>query len=242
MKPRIGLTGRRMSAKAAGLGGTGLGHQDIDMYFSDYAQSIAGAGGVPLQLTRDADPNDLISVLDGLVLSGGADINPARYGAEPDPKLGEIDEGRDEFELALFHAARKKGIPILGICRGAQLTNIALGGTLRQHVGLDEGSGHPNWAQPGDTVAHEVVCVPGSTIASLIGASKGVNSLHHQTLELIGQGLTVTASAPDGVVEAIESIDHKILAVQWHPEMLGGPDPVFFWLTEQALAFVASNA
>lgn len=241
MKPRIGLTGRRMSAKAAGLGGTGLGHQDIDMYFSDYAQSIAGAGGIPLQLTRDANAEDLVAVIDGLVLSGGADINPARYGAEPDPQLGEIDEGRDAFEFALFTAARAKGIPILGICRGAQLTNVALGGTLRQHVGLDEGSGHPNWAQPGDTVAHDVHCVPGSTIASLIGSSRGVNSLHHQTLLDIGEGLTVTATAPDGVVEAVESIDHQILAVQWHPEMLGGPDPVFFWLVEQALAFASSE-
>ncbi|CAB4874463.1 unannotated protein [freshwater metagenome] len=234
MKPRIGLTGRRMTAKAAGLGGSGLGHQAIDMYFSDYAQSIHGAGGIPLQLTRDGEAEDLVSVIDGLVLSGGADINPARYGAEPDPQLGEIDDGRDEFELALFAAARSRGIPILGICRGAQLTNVAMGGTLRQHVNMEDGSGHPNWLQPGDTVAHEVSCSPGSLIASLIGETRGVNSLHHQTLLTIGQGLTVTARAPDGVVEAVESSDGDLLAVQWHPEMLGGPDPVFFWLIDRA--------
>jgi len=234
MKPRIGLTGRRMSAKAAGLGGSGLGHQDIDMYFSDYAQSIQGAGGIPLQLTRDGSAEELVSVIDGLVLSGGADINPARYGAEPDLKLGETDDGRDEFELALFAAARLRRIPILGICRGAQLTNVAMGGTLRQHVGMEDGSGHPNWRQPGGTVAHEVHCTPGSVIASLIGESRGVNSLHHQTLLSIGRGLSVTAVAPDGVVEAVESQDGNLLAVQWHPEMLGGPDPVFFWLIERA--------
>jgi putative glutamine amidotransferase len=236
MKPRIGLTGRRMSAKAAGLGGSGLGHQDIDMYFSDYAQSIQGAGGIPLQLTRDGSPEELVSVIDGLVLSGGADINPARYGADPDPQLGETDDGRDDFEFALFAAARERGIPILGICRGAQLANVAMGGTLRQHVGLDEGSGHPNWRQPGDTVAHDVACTPGSVIASLIGERRGVNSLHHQTLLTIGRGLSATAVAPDGVVEAVESDDGNLLAVQWHPEMLGGPDPVFFWLTELATA------
>jgi len=234
MKPRIGLTGRRMSARAAGLGGSGLGHQDIDMYFSDYAQSIHGAGGIPLQLTRDGDANDLVSAIDGLVLSGGADINPARYGAAPDSNLGEIDDGRDAFELALFSAARKRGIPILGICRGAQLANVAMGGTLRQHVSMDEGSGHPNWRQPGTTVAHEVSCRPGSLIASLIGETCGVNSLHHQTLLTIGSGLTVSATAPDGVVEAVESSDGDLLAVQWHPEMLGGPDPVFYWLINRA--------
>jgi putative glutamine amidotransferase len=101
---------------------------------------------------------------------------------------------------------------------------------------MEDGSGHPNWRQPGDTVAHEVHCTPGSVIASLIGEVRGVNSLHHQTLLTIGHGLTVTAVAPDGVAEAVESEDGNLLAVQWHPEMLGGPDPVFFWLIERAVA------
>ena len=234
MKPVIGLTGRRMSA-AGVAGGTGLAHQELDIYFSDYAQSIASAGGVPLQLTRDADVNDLVALLDGLVLSGGADIDPAQYGAEPHPRLGEIDPGRDEFELALLGAARAKEIPILGICRGAQLVNVAHGGTLRQHVELSEGSGHPNWLVPGNTISHDVICVEGSLIASLIGPQRGVNSLHHQTLDHIGDGLVVTARADDGVVEAVESTSEPILAVQWHPEMLGGPDPTFRWLIDAAI-------
>lgn len=235
MKPVIGLTGRRMSA-AGVAGGTGLAHQDIDMYFSDYAQSIAGAGGVPIQLTRDASPADLVSILDGLVLSGGADIDPSRYGAEPHEKLGEIDPGRDAFELELLAHARAKGIPVLGICRGCQLVNVAFGGSLRQHVDLDEGAGHPNWLAPGDTIAHDVECTPGSLIATLMDGRRGVNSLHHQTLDRIGEGLEVTAVATDGVVEAVEARDEDVLAVQWHPEMLGGPDPTFHWLIARASA------
>lgn len=233
MKPVIGLTGRRMSA-ASVAGGTGLAHQDIDMYFSDYAQSISSAGGVPVQLTRDADVVDLVQLIDGLVLSGGADIDPSRYGAEPHPRLGETDAGRDEFELALIHAARAKGIPILGICRGAQLVNVAFGGSLHQHVDISEGVGHPNWLEPGNTIAHDVSCSPGSVIANLVGERVGVNSLHHQTLDRIGEGLIVTARADDGVVEAVESLSEPILAVQWHPEMLGGPDPTFRWLISAA--------
>lgn len=235
MKPIIGLTGRRMSA-AGVAGGTGLAHQEIDMYFSDYAQSIAAAGGVPVQLTRDADAQDLVGLLDGLVLSGGADIDPRRYGATPHEKLGETDPGRDEFELSLLAAAREKGIPVLGICRGCQLINVAFGGTLRQHVELTEGSGHPNWLVPGDTIAHDVECVAGSLIATLMDGRRGVNSLHHQTLDTIGSGLRVTAVAPDGVAEAIEAEGEDVLAVQWHPEMLGGPDATFSWLIARALA------
>jgi len=234
MKPVIGLTGRRMSA-AGVAGGTGLAHQDIDMYFSDYAQSIAGAGGIPVQLTRDANANDLVSILDGLVLSGGADIDPSRYNAAPHEKLGETDPGRDVFELELLAAARAKGIPVLGICRGCQLINVAFGGTLRQHVDLSEGSGHPNWLAPGDTLAHDIEVTPGSLIETLMDGRHAVNSLHHQTLDVIGPGLRVTAVAPDGVPEAIEAEGEAVLAVQWHPEMLGGPDPTFFWLIEQAL-------
>jgi len=234
MKPFIGLTGRRMSA-AGVAGGTGLAHQDIDMYFSDYAQSIAGAGGITVQLTRDADASELVSILDGLVLSGGADIDPSRYGAEPHEKLGETDPGRDAFELDLLAAARAKGIPVLGICRGCQLINVAFGGTLRQHVELSEGSGHPNWLAPGDTLAHDIEITAGSLIESLMDGRRAVNSLHHQTLDTIGAGLRVTAVAPDGVPEAIEAEDEEVLAVQWHPEMLGGPDPTFFWLIERAI-------
>lgn len=235
MKPVIGLTGRRMAASGV-AGGTGLAHQDIDMYFSDYAQSITAAGGIPIQLTRDANVDDLVELLDGLVLSGGADIDPSRYGAVPHEKLGETDPGRDEFEFGLLAAARRKGIPVLGICRGCQLVNVAFGGTLRQHVEMSEGSGHPNWLAPGDTIAHDVSCTPGSLIESLIGGHRGVNSLHHQTLDRIGSGLRATAVAPDGVVEAVEAEGEDVLAVQWHPEMLGGPDPTFHWLIERACA------
>ena len=240
MKPAIGVTGRRSAASDLKVGGVGLGHQDVDLFFSDYVNALARAGAVPFPLSRAAEAVDLVAKLDGLVLAGGADINPDRYHEPADARLGAVDDGRDEFELALFAAALEKGIPVLGVCRGAQLINVALGGSLRQHVGLDEGSGHPNWMQPGDTIAHDVQCVPGSRICALIGERRGVNSLHHQTLERLGKGLVATATAPDGVIEAIELEGRDVLGVQWHPEMLHGTDPTFHWLVERARAVMGA--
>jgi putative glutamine amidotransferase len=206
----------------------------FDLHFSDYPRSVAAAGGLPVELTRDADVEGMIEHLDGLVLSGGADLDPALYGQEPDENLQSLEPDRDEWEMELLAAARKRDIPILAICRGFQLVNVAFGGTLVQHVELDEGSGHPQWNVDGHTATHEVNVVPDTMIATLLPARWSVNSLHHQTLERLGEGLTVSASAPDGVVEAFETPEGDLLAVQWHPELLTAPDPTFVWLVEQA--------
>ena len=208
---------------------------EFDLHISDYVASVAAAGGLPVQLTRDADVDDMVSRLDGLVLSGGADIEPSRYGAEPSPQLGTTEPDRDEWEFALYRAARAAGIPVLAICRGFQLVNVAHGGTLIQDVTLDQGSGHPQWEVDGHTTTHAMSCRSSSLIARVVGEELQVNSLHHQTVDVVGQGLVVGATAPDGVVESLATLDDMVLAVQWHPELLEKPDPTFRWLVNAAM-------
>lgn len=240
-KPLIGITGRRWPATTLGRFVPVAMHElHFDLHFTDYPRSVALAGGLPVELSRDADVDGLVDRLDGLVLSGGADVDPELYGAEPDVNLGAVERERDEWELALFRAARQRDLPILAICRGFQLLNVAMGGTLNQHVELDEGAGHPQWDVDGHTTTHEVDVVAGTRTASILPSSRwAVNSLHHQTVETLAEGLIVTAVATDGVVEGYETPDGSILAVQWHPEMLGHPDPTFSWLVGEASSRMA---
>ena len=207
----------------------------FDLHFSDYGRSVALAGGLPVELTRDADVEDMVSRLDGLVMSGGADVEPHHYGHDPHESLGAVEPDRDEWEFALYAAARERGLPILAICRGFQLVNVAHGGTLRQHVELDEGAGHPQWDVDGRTTTHSVRCRSSSLTAQVVGGSLEVNSLHHQTLATLGDDLIVGATASDGVVESFYSTDASVLAVQWHPELLPAPDPTFVWLVKTAI-------
>ncbi len=233
--PLIGVTGRRWSAARLGASvPSAMSGLVVDVHFADYAGSIAAAGGIPVQLTRDAPVTDLLHRLDGLVLSGGADVEPARYGAQPDPDLGEVEPDRDAWELALLEAARSLDLPVLGVCRGLQLINVAYGGTLRQHVPLVAGRGHPQWARDGHEPSHPVTTVPGSRLRELLGNQAAVNSLHHQVVAEVGAGLVVTARADDGEIEGLESVGGRILAVQWHPELLGRPDPTFTWVVDAA--------
>ena len=232
-RPLVGISGRRWPASALGpnVPKAMLGIK-FDLHFSDYPKSIALAGGLPVELTRDADVQEMVDHLDGLVLSGGADVEPSRYGAEPDANLGQTEPDRDEWELALYRAARERGIPVLAICRGFQLVNVAHGGTLNQHVELDEGAGHPQWDVDGRSATHAVDCSSDSIIGALIGEHAEVNSLHHQTVQNLGDGLLASAFAPDGVIEGMETNDGRVLAVQWHPELLSAPDPTFTWLVD----------
>ena len=207
----------------------------FDLHFADYGRSVALAGGLPVELTRDADVEDMVSRLDGLVMSGGADVEPHHYGHEPDEQLGSVEPDRDEWEFALYSAARERGLPILAICRGFQIVNVAHGGTLRQHVDLHEGAGHPQWDVDGRKTTHSVSCRSASLTADVVGGSLEVNSLHHQTLSTLGEGLIVGATASDGVVESFYTPDAAVLAVQWHPELLPAPDPTFVWLVKAAI-------
>ena len=184
-----------------------------------YLQVIERAGAVPVVLPPCvSDLESLISRLDGICLSGGPDLDPEAYGArERHAELGPTEPSLDDFELALALAAVERGMPLLGICRGAQALNVACGGTLHQHL-----PGHRQ-SEPGCTASHDVEVLPRTRLAGLIGdGTHAVNSFHHQAVDLVGRGLRVAARAADGTVEAIEAIEGPgfALGVQWHAETL----------------------
>ena len=181
-----------------------------------YLQAIERAGAVPVVLPPCvSDLESLISRLDGVCLSGGPDLDPEAYGAsERHAELGPTEPSLDAFELALARAALGRGMPLLGICRGAQTLNVACGGTLHQHL-----PGHRQ-GEPGCQVSHEVEVLPGTRLAGVIGpGSVAVNSFHHQAVDRLGHGLRVCARATDGTVEGIEGPGFAI-GVKWHAETL----------------------
>lgn len=155
----------------------------------------------------------VVARLDGLVVSGGPDVRPERYGAETDPRTGPPALARDAWELALIHAALDSGTPLLGICRGMQLMNVALGGTLHQHI---EGHSGP----PGVFARHTVEPVPGTLLGTALPEPVSVPTFHHQSVDRLGHTLVASAHADDGTVEALEAPDARAFAlgVQWHPE------------------------
>ncbi len=227
--PLIGLTGRtRTFADMAGTAAS-LADRPLEMFVRDYSRQVAEAGGVPVQIAFDAPPRAVISRLDGLILTGGADLAPERYGELPHPELGRVEPDRDSYELALLEAALEEGIPVLGICRGAQVLNVFRGGTLDQHV-----PAHSRYDVDPSGFVHDVTIRPGTLAARIYGHTVRVNSLHHQTIGRVGEGLSVSGRAPDGHTEVLEWPGRDVLAVQWHPEMLPGRDPSFRWLVGAA--------
>ena len=192
---------------------------------SAYVRSVLAAGGVPVMLSPLMGPSYAARALDGvdgLVLTGGEDMDPAWYHAEPHPKANPPSRERDLFELALFAAARQREVPILGICRGIQVVNVALGGTLWQDLPSErpgEVDHYPQAARSERT--HMVRLQPGSRTASALGATEiRVNSFHHQAIRELAPDLVATGWAEDGLIEAVESAPGQpwLLAVQWHPE------------------------
>ena len=193
----------------------------------NYARSLEGAGLVPMIVPPLTDPTragDILDSVGGLLLTGGEDVDPKRYGAPPHPKLGKINPQRDATELALLEAARDRRLPVLAICRGIQILNVAFGGTLYQDLPSEHPSavGHDS---PRDAASrtHDVTITAGSRLAAATGAvTMAVNSYHHQAVCHVGSGLRVTAVAADGVIEGVEVDDPAwwVLAVQWHPEDL----------------------
>lgn len=230
-RPLIGLTGRRKTA------GQIVGTPEIlhglegDWFYADYARGILEAGGLPVNLPLDVDPSLFIGRLDGILLSGGADIAPAHYGAAAETEDFPPELERDDFELKLYRAAAQQELPILGICRGLQMVNVASGGTLHQHVPV-----HAGFDQDPSTLLHGLEIEPGSVLATLYGTEHKVNSLHHQTVATVGDGFRVTARSPDATVEGLEHETLPVVAVQWHPEMLAtrSTDPIFTWLVDAA--------
>jgi putative glutamine amidotransferase len=206
----------------------------------EYVRCVADAGGVPLLLPHlsERDVHDVLDVVDGVMVAGGGDVDPSSYGAAPAGSK-ETDPLADASELALLRAARERGTPTLAICRGMQLVNVAYGGTLVQHLG-DPATLHPVPDDPEAVLAarHDVTIEPGSRLAEALGAGRRlVNTIHHQAIEHLGEGLRVTATADDGLIEAVEPEDGwDLLAVQWHPEKLERQDaPLFSSLISSAV-------
>lgn len=194
---------------------TAFGPQDCTKLTTAYTDAVYDAGGRPVVMPVVVDPpDDLLNRMDGLVLTGGGDIDPAFYGEAPDPSVYGVRSDRDVFEAALYREALEIGLPILAICRGMQLMNLLHGGSLIQEI---ESGGH--WQEnPASESSHEIDVATGSTLAAALGEGMvGVNSFHHQALRELGEGLRVSAMCGD-VVEAVEAIEADVVAVQWHPE------------------------
>jgi putative glutamine amidotransferase len=190
-----------------------------------YARAIEEAGGVPVVLPplHDADVSPLVDHLAGLCLSGGPDVDPAFYGADRHAKLGPVEPELDAFELAVVRRADALGLPILGICRGCQVLNVARGGTLHQHVpDIVDGSIEHRQKESGRQTTHDIRIEPGSRLADIVGPGDlPVNAFHHQAVDELGRDLRAVAWAPDGIIEAIEGHgDALYLGVQWHVETL----------------------
>lgn len=192
----------------------------------NYSEAVAAAGGTPV-LAPALPPEHAAAyarVADALLLTGGVDIDPALYGAAPDRELGTVDGPRDAFEIALYHAFRDAGKPVLGICRGLQVINVAEGGTLHQHLPAVDGSWQHEQRNPDGAPLHPVRLEPGSRLHAAFGTTDiRTNSYHHQAIDRLGGGLRAVATTGDGIVEAVEeSSGSFVLGVQWHPEMAYG--------------------
>lgn len=192
----------------------------------EYFDAVAAAGGVPVLVAAPGDPDELLERLDGLLLAGGEDVEPWRYGAEPEPGRDYAPE-RDAFELALVRGARERRLPTLAICRGLQLTNVAFGGSLVVDLGETGVHGRVDDIDAHNRVRHDIELAPDSRLAALYATTtRTVNSLHHQAADRVAPGFRAVAWAPDGTIEAIECDDATwpFWAVQWHPEKLVAPD------------------
>ena len=230
MDALIGITGEQKTGASLVDALEIIKSLDIDVFYGDYARAVVRAGGIPVWIPVDT-PLSILDRLDGLLLSGGDDIDPAAYGQAPHPELGDASEQRDTYERELFDRALEIDLPTLGICRGAQLMNVHLGGSLHQHV-----PSHTGWDGAVDAILHRVAFTTDSVLRGVYGAEIAVNSLHHQGIDDLGEGVTAvgyTVGGPDdGLVEAIEIDDKRAIAVQWHPELLGGADPAVRWLVD----------
>jgi putative glutamine amidotransferase len=203
----------------------------MDYTLSEYSQAILNAGGAPVILPAAQDRKSLEAILgsvQGLILSGGPDIHPRRYGEEPLAGLGEVDEALDRMELLAAGLAIEQDLPLLGICRGIQVLNVALGGTLYQDIApqMPESICHTPKADKAVNT-HTVRLEAGSRLHKLFGKREiWVNGKHHQAVRDIAPGLTVAARARDGVVEAVEHpLKRFVIGVQWHPEGTWRDDP-----------------
>jgi putative glutamine amidotransferase len=219
--PRVGMTTYRE------LASWGVWSEPADLLPASYADEVVAAGGVPMLLPPSAPDqasaaDAVLDGLHGLVLAGGADVEPARYGAERDEHTGAARTDRDSWELVLTRGALDRGMPLLAICRGMQVLNVALGGDLVQH--LPDVVGHDGHCPVvGQHGRHDVRLDPASRIGALLGVHAAVATYHHQGVDRLGADLAATGWADDGTVEALERAgDAWVVGVQWHPEVHDG--------------------
>jgi gamma-glutamyl-gamma-aminobutyrate hydrolase PuuD len=228
-RPLIAVTGRHLPAGRVSRWVAGA--VALPRTYTDALERAAAHPVLlpPMDLDDERDAGDVLAPFDGLVLTGGPDIDPQRYDQEPHPSVYGVDAVTDRFEFSVVDAAMERELPILAICRGHQLLNVALGGTLDQHItdrpGLlvhgDPGSG------PGGGADHEVSVEPGTMLAGALGTTRcSVRSHHHQAVDELAPKATATAWSDDGVLEGFELSDGWVVSVQWHPEATAGDDAV----------------
>lgn len=217
-KPIIGITSSHEKEN-------GLRNYHRTTVSIDYTKGVIEGGGIPIVIPTTGNIEvikEQLNLLDGLILSGGPDINPIYYGEDFKEKIGVISPERDDNEIKILKEFLKTEKPILGICRGHQLLNVYFGGTLYQDLSYFENESlkHRQEVYP-ELEVHKVLIEKNSILESLYGESIRTNSFHHQAIKKLGKGFKVIAKSSDGIVEAIEKVDHKFcLGIQWHPEMM----------------------
>ncbi|HET7745090.1 MAG TPA: gamma-glutamyl-gamma-aminobutyrate hydrolase family protein [Gaiellaceae bacterium] len=235
MKPVIGITSYAQEAT------WGVWTLPAALVPLDYVDAVEQAGGRALVIPPSGDGVDeVLDVLDGVVFSGGADVDPALYGANAHPQTDDPQARRDDGELALLTTALERDMPVLAICRGFQLLNVARGGDLVQHLPEEIGT-DDHKRVPGEFSHHAVEVKEGTRLAGILGAPSAVASHHHQGIGRVGEGLVETAWAADGTLEAVEDPELRfLLGVQWHPEA-GEDQRLFDALVEEARAYRAGR-
>ena len=240
-KPLIGLTTYRQRAQS--------GVWDVEAAFlpSDYFEAVSKAGGIAVLIPPQAMDSEsaakVISTLDGLVICGGRDVDPALYNAEPHATTDKPDTRRDELERALYGAAIDAGLPFLGICRGQQVLNVLRGGTLIQHLPDVVGSNKYQLGNGVYSTAH-IGVVEGTGLQQALGGDSEVTGAlyHHQAIQTLGEGLRVVANSGDGIIEGVELVGHPFgLAVQWHPEHTPEDNRLFEALVTAAQKYRSSK-
>ena len=234
-KPVVGIT--TYLTRAA----WGAWDLDAALVPDSYVRAVAGAGGAPLLVPPGAAVEETLDVVDGLVFSGGSDLDPSLYGADTHDETSGIVRERDDFEVSLMRAALERDVPLLAICRGSQVLNVARGGGIEQH--LPDVVGHSGHREtPGVFAEHEVSVVGGTRLASIVGERVEAKSHHHQGYGAVGAGLRESARAPDGTLEAVEDPSRRFaLGVLWHPEE-GEDLALFEALVAEAAAYRQDRA
>lgn len=245
-RPVVGVTGYSTDRELGRQ--LGYGPRELAIYAEPYFAAVAAQGMIPVPVTPYAPIADQLELFDAVLLTGGADIDPSRYGQRPHQWTMDTCPGRDELELEVLAGAAGLGLPALGVCRGLQLMNISRGGTLHQHLPDLDGAGvhSTEWAtgerrasQRWVETRHDVTVLD-PALARYAGPALAANSYHHQGIAEVGDGLRVAACASDGLIESLIAVDQPWLGVQWHPELhtreeKAGSAP-FRWLADRVAA------